>query len=68
MRENKYMVNDYDKFAKERQEMLKKDAKRPHRFISRKATMKIDKKVSIIKQYLMLCIDDLTFINWRKIV
>ena len=43
------MVNDYDKFAKERQEMLKKDAKRPHRFISRKATMKIDKKVSIIK-------------------
>ena len=29
--------------------MLKKDAKRPHRFISRKTTMKIDKKVSIIK-------------------
>ena len=27
------MVNDYDKFAKERQEMLKKGTKRPHRFI-----------------------------------
>ena len=29
------MVNDYDKFAKERQEMLKKGEKRPHRFIEK---------------------------------
>ena len=29
------MVNDYDKFAKERQEMLKKGTKRPHRFIEK---------------------------------
>ena len=29
------MVNDYDKFAKERQEQLKKGEKRPHRFIEK---------------------------------
>ncbi len=29
------MVNDYDKFAKERQELLKKGLKRPHRFIEK---------------------------------
>lgn len=29
------MENDYDKFAKERQEMLKKGTKRPHRFIEK---------------------------------
>ena len=29
------MVNDYDKFAKERQELLKKGGKRPHRFIEK---------------------------------
>ena len=29
------MVNDYDKFAKERQELLKKGQKRPHRFIEK---------------------------------
>ena len=29
------MVNDYDKFAKERQEQLKKGLKRPHRFIEK---------------------------------
>ena len=29
------MINDYDKFAKERQEQLKKGEKRPHRFIEK---------------------------------
>ena len=29
------MINDYDKFAKERQEQLKKREKRPHRFIEK---------------------------------
>ena len=29
------MKNDYDKFAKERQEQLKKGEKRPHRFIEK---------------------------------
>ncbi len=29
------MINDYDKFAKERQEQLKKGIKRPHRFIEK---------------------------------
>ena len=29
------MINDYDKFAKERQELLKKGQKRPHRFIEK---------------------------------
>lgn len=29
------MVNDYDKFAKERQDQLKKGEKRPHRFIEK---------------------------------
>ena len=29
------MINDYDRFAKERQEQLKKGEKRPHRFIEK---------------------------------
>ena len=29
------MINDYDKFAKEWQEQLKKGTKRPHRFIEK---------------------------------
>ena len=29
------MINDYDKFSKERQELLKKGQKRPHRFIEK---------------------------------
>ena len=29
------MINDYDKFAKERQEELKKGIKKPHRFIEK---------------------------------
>ena len=47
------MINDYDKFAKERQEQLKKGEKRPHRFIEKPMMKQLlpdltDKKVLML--------------------
>ena len=47
------MINDYDRFAKERQEQLKKGEKRPHRFIEKPMMRELlpnldDKKVLML--------------------